>query len=72
MTIEKSNFGTLEEYWTGMGCRVIRIRSISRKHYRESAEDEVTSTLLTPVEHIFLSVPEKEEIILDKPNEGMV
>ena len=50
-------YGLINDYWTHLGCRVVSIRTVKK--------DE---NVLTPVEHIFLSVPEEEGV--DKPNEG--
>ena len=48
-------YGLISDYWTDQGCRVVIIRTVTHER-----------NVLTPVEHIFLSVPEKE---VDKAKE---
>lgn len=57
-------YAKIKERWSTEGCRIITIRSVYRKVFMEG--DEETGELLTPVEHIFLSVPEEG---VDKANE---
>lgn len=59
-------YAQLDEKWTRQGCRVIAIRSVVRKVFRDEDGSPV-GELLTPTEHIFLSCPHEKDV--DKANE---
>jgi hypothetical protein len=50
-----NSYGLQRSYKTAEGCEVLQIRTISTR-----------ANVLTPVEHIILWVPEKDEKELDK------
>lgn len=53
-------YGKIKEEWTPQGCRVVTIKTVSRKEFTD-LDGISQGNLLTPTEHIFLSVPEKDE-----------
>jgi len=54
------SYGKISERWTLEGCRVVTIRTVTRKVF-EDVNGEYQGDLLTPVEHIFLTCPESDE-----------
>lgn len=53
-------YAKINEFFTTLGCRVVRIRTVARKDFVD-IEGEPQGSLLTPVEHVFLSCPDEEK-----------
>ena len=53
-------YGKVKEWFTSLGCRVVQIRTVARKDFID-IEGQNQGTLLTPVEHIFLSCENEAE-----------
>lgn len=62
-SLEDRMYGKISEKYTPQGCRVITIKSVTRRTVPGCG-----TLVLTPVEEIILSGPENDETRVDKPN----